>query len=58
MYFDAVIDNESGNVLFNGTPSETEEFLLGRNVESDDQIYVMDGYSLRSFTPKEYLSKI
>jgi hypothetical protein len=58
MYFDAVIDRETGDVLFNGTAEETEQFLLGRSSDSDNEIYVMEGCSLRSYTPKEYLSKV
>lgn len=54
MFFDAVIDNDSGNVVFNGTPEETKDFLI---LTPTDKVYVVDGETLTRFTVKEYLTR-
>lgn len=59
MYFDAVIDNDSGNVVFNGTPEETKNFLNAFiPMMPIDKVHVMDGETLTRFTVEEYLEHL
>ena len=54
MYFDAVV-TESMEVLFNGTPEETVEWL--RENPTDEKTRVVPGKTLRVLTVSEYLEK-
>lgn len=58
MYFDAVVSNDHAEVLFNGTPAETYQFVLKNKTELIEQgAYVMDGKTLKVHSFNEYLLK-
>lgn len=55
MYFDAVLDDEH-NVLFNGTPKETADWLRQKMTEEDCSGWLVSmGVSLRNVTVNTYL---
>jgi hypothetical protein len=53
MYFDAVLDDH--DVLFNGTSEETKEFLVANSFPEETSIKVVQGSSMKMFSPREYL---
>lgn len=57
MYFDAVVDNTTGSVVFNSTPEKTKEFVEKIDEQKRRNFNVFDGATLVSFTIKEYLSR-
>lgn len=54
MYFDALF-SPTGVLLFNGTPEETLKFIKREPITSD--AYVIEGFTLRSFSVQEYLQR-
>lgn len=57
MFLDAVINRETRNVVFNASVADTCRFVLHMNPSEDDSVYVVEGSSLRMFTPMEYLQR-
>jgi hypothetical protein len=53
-YFDAVLDKDM-EVLFNGTPEHTREWLRANDTALTDRVY--DGRTLTPMTVQEYLEK-
>jgi len=57
MYFDAVVYHATQNVIFNGTPEETKDFLKKMEENFYPHVSVYDGRTLRQWAVKEYLAR-
>ncbi len=57
MYFDAVLLNGSQIVAFNGSPEETKNYLGTLDLADREQVRVIDGKTLTTWTVEEYLNR-
>lgn len=57
MYLDALLKNETNEVVFNAPVAEMCSYLINMNPELDSTVRVVEGASLRFCTVEEYLTK-
>lgn len=57
MYLDALLKNDTNEVVFNSSVADMCSYLLNMNPELDSTVRVVEGSSLRFFTVEEYLTK-
>ena len=57
MYLDAVLKDGLRDVVFNGSPEETKEYLHGVSLDLRPHLTVVPGATLLQMTVAEYLAE-